>query len=69
VDGSVQWIKFEKMYFITSWGAGRRGCFYQEDLGPEARITKESDCGGTVSQGEGFRAHMTRTGHCGGTGF
>ena len=35
VDGSAQWIKFEKMYFITSWGAGRRGCFFQDDLGPE----------------------------------
>jgi hypothetical protein len=23
------------MYFITSWGAGRRGCFFQDDLGPE----------------------------------
>jgi prepilin-type N-terminal cleavage/methylation domain-containing protein len=42
VDGSVLWIKFEKMYFITSWGAGRRGCFYQEDLGPELNLQKQA---------------------------
>jgi prepilin-type N-terminal cleavage/methylation domain-containing protein len=40
VDGSGQWIKFEKMYFITSWGPTRRGCFYQEDLGPELELLK-----------------------------
>src|ERR1035437_4059026 len=34
VGGSPPSLKFEKMYFITSWGPGRRGCFYQEDLGP-----------------------------------
>lgn len=33
VDGSAEWIKFEKMSFVTSWGSGRRGCFYQKDLG------------------------------------
>ncbi len=42
VDGSVQWIKFERMYFITSWGAGRRGCFYQEDLGPQLEPQKQA---------------------------
>jgi prepilin-type N-terminal cleavage/methylation domain-containing protein len=32
-DGSAQWINFQKMYFITSWGSGRRLCFFQQDLG------------------------------------
>jgi prepilin-type N-terminal cleavage/methylation domain-containing protein/prepilin-type processing-associated H-X9-DG protein len=30
-DGSVRWIKFEKMYFLTSWRADRRLFAYQED--------------------------------------
>jgi prepilin-type N-terminal cleavage/methylation domain-containing protein/prepilin-type processing-associated H-X9-DG protein len=34
VDGSVRWIKFEKMYFLTSWNPGARRLFaYQEDWG------------------------------------
>jgi len=34
VDGSVRWIKFEKMYFLTSWNPGSRRLFaYQEDWG------------------------------------
>lgn len=34
VDGAAQWVKFEKMYFITSWSPGSRWlAFYQEDLG------------------------------------
>lgn len=33
VDGSAEWIKFEKMFFITSWSSARKGCFYQDDLG------------------------------------
>jgi prepilin-type N-terminal cleavage/methylation domain-containing protein/prepilin-type processing-associated H-X9-DG protein len=33
-DGSVRWIKFEKMYFLTSWNPAIRRLFaYQEDLG------------------------------------
>jgi prepilin-type N-terminal cleavage/methylation domain-containing protein/prepilin-type processing-associated H-X9-DG protein len=33
-DGSVRWIKFEKMYFLTSWNPANRRLFaYQEDLG------------------------------------
>jgi prepilin-type N-terminal cleavage/methylation domain-containing protein/prepilin-type processing-associated H-X9-DG protein len=33
-DGSVRWIKFEKMYFLTSWNPATRRLFaYQEDLG------------------------------------
>jgi prepilin-type N-terminal cleavage/methylation domain-containing protein/prepilin-type processing-associated H-X9-DG protein len=33
-DGSVRWIKFEKMYFLTSWNPSIRRLFaYQEDLG------------------------------------
>lgn len=30
-DASVRWIKFEKMYFLTSWRADRRLFAYQED--------------------------------------
>jgi prepilin-type N-terminal cleavage/methylation domain-containing protein/prepilin-type processing-associated H-X9-DG protein len=34
VDGSVRWVKFEKMYFLTSWNPGARRLFaYQEDWG------------------------------------
>jgi prepilin-type N-terminal cleavage/methylation domain-containing protein len=33
-DASVRWIKFEQMYFLTSWNSGTRRLFaYQEDLG------------------------------------
>ena len=33
-DGSTRWIKFEKMYFLTSWNPGSRRLFaYQEDWG------------------------------------
>jgi prepilin-type N-terminal cleavage/methylation domain-containing protein len=33
-DGSARWIKFENMYFMTSWNAGNRRLFaYQEDWG------------------------------------
>ncbi len=33
-DGSVRWIKFEQMLFLTSWNPGTRRLFaYQEDLG------------------------------------
>jgi prepilin-type N-terminal cleavage/methylation domain-containing protein len=34
VDGAAQWIKFERMYGLTSWSAARHGFFFQEDLGP-----------------------------------
>ena len=41
VDGSVQWIKFERMYFITSWNPSiRLLAFYQEDLGPQLDLRK-----------------------------
>lgn len=30
-DGSARWIKFEQMYFLTSWRADRRLFAYQED--------------------------------------
>jgi type II secretory pathway pseudopilin PulG len=34
VDGSARWIKFENMYFMTSWNSGSRRLFaYQEDWG------------------------------------
>jgi prepilin-type N-terminal cleavage/methylation domain-containing protein len=33
-DGSARWIKFENMYFMTSWNVGSRRVFaYQEDWG------------------------------------
>ncbi len=33
-DGSARWIKFESMYFLTSWNPGARRLFaYQEDWG------------------------------------
>jgi len=34
IDGSAKWVKFEKMYFLTTWNvADRIAYFYQEDLG------------------------------------
>jgi prepilin-type processing-associated H-X9-DG protein len=33
VDGSVRWIKFENMFFLTSWRTDRRLFAYQEDWG------------------------------------
>jgi prepilin-type N-terminal cleavage/methylation domain-containing protein len=32
-DGSGRWVKFEKMYFMTSWNPNRRLFAYQEDWG------------------------------------
>jgi prepilin-type N-terminal cleavage/methylation domain-containing protein len=33
-DGSSRWVKFENMYFLTSWNPGARRLFaYQEDWG------------------------------------
>jgi prepilin-type processing-associated H-X9-DG protein len=32
-DGSVRWIKFENMYFVTTWNTARRLFMYQEDWG------------------------------------
>ncbi|MGC3956556.1 MAG: prepilin-type N-terminal cleavage/methylation domain-containing protein [Verrucomicrobiota bacterium] len=32
-DGSVRWVKFENMYFVTSWNSSRRLFMYQEDWG------------------------------------
>jgi prepilin-type N-terminal cleavage/methylation domain-containing protein/prepilin-type processing-associated H-X9-DG protein len=43
VDGSVRWIKFQYMYFMTSWRpADRRLYAYQEDWGtiPANRVTQ-----------------------------
>jgi prepilin-type N-terminal cleavage/methylation domain-containing protein len=35
IDGSARWIKFNQMYYITTWdqGGNRIAYFYQEDLG------------------------------------
>jgi hypothetical protein len=37
MDGSVQWVRFEKMLFLHSWNAGgsRDAYFFQEDIGEE----------------------------------
>jgi prepilin-type N-terminal cleavage/methylation domain-containing protein/prepilin-type processing-associated H-X9-DG protein len=32
-DGSVRWIKFESMYFVTTWNSNRRLFMYQENWG------------------------------------
>jgi prepilin-type N-terminal cleavage/methylation domain-containing protein len=36
MDGSARWVKFEKMYYLHSWGDSRRAYFYQdiEDMDP-----------------------------------
>lgn len=33
VDGSARWVKFENMYFVTTWNPNRRLFMYQEDWG------------------------------------
>jgi len=33
VDGSARWIKFENMYFMTTWNTSRRLFAYQDDWG------------------------------------
>ncbi len=37
MDGSVQWVRFERMLFLHSWNAGgtRDAYFFQEDIGDE----------------------------------
>ena len=32
-DGSARWIRFENMFFMTTWNANRRLFAYQEDFG------------------------------------
>jgi prepilin-type N-terminal cleavage/methylation domain-containing protein len=42
-DASVRWVKFENMYFLTSWNPGNRRIFaYQEDWGnlTQAQLTQ-----------------------------
>jgi prepilin-type N-terminal cleavage/methylation domain-containing protein/prepilin-type processing-associated H-X9-DG protein len=33
VDGSVRWVKFQNMYFVTTWNPARRLFMYQDDWG------------------------------------
>lgn len=39
VDGSVEWVKFERMYFLTSWKSDRAAFMYQnpDDFDPLLR--------------------------------
>lgn len=43
VDGSVSWVKFEKMYYLHSWtgDSARKAYFYQADVDPllQPRLT------------------------------
>lgn len=43
VDGSVSWVKFEKMYYLHSWtgDSARKAYFYQSDVDPllQPRLT------------------------------
>jgi hypothetical protein len=49
VDGSVRWIKFEDMYFISTWNITRRLFAYQEDWGnlTAANLTAMKPVAGT----------------------
>jgi len=31
VDGSVQWIEFQKMYFLHTWSVSARKCYFYQD--------------------------------------
>ena len=35
VDGSAQWIKFQKMYFLHSWDNERVSYMFQQDVDPK----------------------------------
>ncbi len=39
MDGSVNWVRFQKMYFLHSWNTGgtRDAYFFQEDVGEKLR--------------------------------
>jgi hypothetical protein len=37
-DGSVKWVKFEDMYFLTTWNQNRRLFAYQDNLEADLRL-------------------------------
>ena len=41
IDGSARWVKFEKMFYLTTWNTdgSRIAYFYQDDLGDFDNLT------------------------------
>jgi hypothetical protein len=44
IDGSGEWIKVERMRFLTTWSVGTRKCyFYQQPTGFPAALLSRLD--------------------------